>query len=314
MGGGVFNDATYHVAASTRAAKGIDDFAYDRKVRATGIYKSADELTPGKDRRESRDSDEHPNATPVAVCFDVTGSMGGVPRKLQTRLPDLLGLLVREGYADDPQILVSGIGDADSDRVPVQISQFESDNRIDDNLRLIFLEGNGGGQKSESYDLTAWYFLNRVDSDHWDKRGKKGYLFIIGDEMNKPVLKAAHVNTHFGENLTENLSVEELYAALQERWNVYFILPNLTSYYNDPQILSHWQGLLGQNVLRLEDPEAVCDLIATTIGLEEESISLGEGLSALDPKYASSVGTALAHYSPKDVATTGSVSLDIDLT
>jgi len=54
--------------------------------------------------RESRDSGEHPRSLAIAVLFDVTGSMRDVPRRLQDKLPQLLGLLLRKGYADDPQI------------------------------------------------------------------------------------------------------------------------------------------------------------------------------------------------------------------
>jgi hypothetical protein len=49
--------------------------------------------------RESRDSAEHPASLAIAVLFDATGSMGAVPRKLQAKLPQLLGLLLRKGYA-----------------------------------------------------------------------------------------------------------------------------------------------------------------------------------------------------------------------
>ena len=76
-----------------------------------------------------------------------------MPRVLQTKLPQLLGLLLRKGYASDPQIMFGAIGDATCDRVPLQVGQFESDNRMDDDLGRIVLEGGGGGQMTESYEL-----------------------------------------------------------------------------------------------------------------------------------------------------------------
>ena len=312
MGGGTWSNVAYTSSATARAAAGVSDFDYHAKVRSGVVAtKVADELNVFDKKRESRDGDEHPNSTPIVIFFDVTGSMGGVPKTMQKRLPELFGLLLREGYVDDPQIMTGGVGDATCDRVPVQISQFESDNRIDDQLRLLYLEGGGGGQKTESYELFAWYVANRVETDAWDKRNKKGHMFIIGDEKNYPNVKATHLAKHFG--LGEDVSTADVYRQLQERWNVYFILPNLTFYYNDLDILDHWRGLLGQNVLRLEDPDAVCDLIATTIGLEEEAISLSEGVDALDDKYRGSVSRALAHYSGGPVSKGGTAVLDVDV-
>ena len=94
------------------------------------------------------------------MLFDVTGSMGSVPRTLQAKLPQLLGLLLRKNYAEHPQIIFGAIGDATVDRAPLQIGQFESDNRMDGDLERILLEGGGGGQKTESYEL-AMYFMAR---------------------------------------------------------------------------------------------------------------------------------------------------------
>ena len=64
------------------------------------------------------------------------------------------------GTPSDPQIMFGAIGDATCDRVPLQVGQFESDNRMDDDLGRIVLEGGGGGQMTESYEL-AMYFMAR---------------------------------------------------------------------------------------------------------------------------------------------------------
>lgn len=300
MGHGAWSDDTYHAAATFRRAAGAADFAYSARMRARppGMWKADPTLDPhGVTVRESRDSAEHPKATPIVVLFDVTGSMGIVPQILQRRLAELLGLLQRKGYVQDPQILFGAIGDADCDRVPLQVGQFESDNRMDEQLRTLFLEAGGGGQKSESYELAAYFVARHTATDSWDKRGRKGYLFIIGDEMNKRSLRAKHIRRVIGERVHDDLDTAAVYREVQRRWATFFILPRQTAYYDDRQVNEHWRALLGERFLRLEDPEAVCELIALTIGLLEDSIDLGEGLadlSAIGSPHGSAVGKALA--------------------
>jgi hypothetical protein len=143
----------YDAAARYRAATGASAFGYSD----SGATRVHPDLDPRDIMRESRDSDEHPESLAIAVLFDVTGSLRHVPRALQEKLPQLLGLLLRQGYVEHPQILFGAIGDATCDRAPLQIGQFESDNRMDDDLGRILLEG-GGGQMTESYEL-AMYFM-----------------------------------------------------------------------------------------------------------------------------------------------------------
>ncbi|WP_227985383.1 hypothetical protein [Nocardia spumae] len=300
MGYGQWDDSAYDAARTFRAARGLDDFGYTADMRAQPLsaWVAHPQLDPfGVGARESRDSAEHGASLPIAVLFDVTGSMGVVPRVMQEKLATLHGLLQRKGYAEDPQILFGGIGDADCDRVPLQVGQFESDNRMDEQLRLILLEGGGGGQKSESYELAAYFMARHTATDAWDKRGRKGYLFIVGDELNKSRLAAAHIRRVIGDEVTQDVSVSSIYRELSDRWQVYYILPNRSHYYNDPDITEHWRGVLGERVLRLEDPAAVCELIALTIGIGEDRVDLGVGLADLrdiGSDAADAVGRALA--------------------
>ncbi|QIS13512.1 hypothetical protein [Nocardia arthritidis] len=306
MGYGHWDDGAYRAAKTYRASRGLDDFGYTARMRSEPHtnWRAHPTLDPlGVAARESRDSAEHGNSLPIAVLFDVTGSMGRVPRIMQDKLGKLHGLLQRKGYAEDPQILFGAIGDADSDRVPLQIGQFESDNRMDEQLRNIFLEGNGGGQKSESYELAAYFMATHVVTDAWEKRRKRGYLFLIGDELNKPGLAARHIRDVIGDHVARNISVESIYRELAERWHVYFILPNQSSYFDDPEIADHWRALLGQRFMKLDDPDAVCELIALTIGLEEAAVDLHTGLADLcdvgSDLEAASVGKALAAHGPR---------------
>ncbi|MFC8048026.1 hypothetical protein [Nocardia sp. NPDC057353] len=284
MGYGHWDDSAYRAAATFRARRGEDDFGYTAEVRRQphDSWRAHPSLEPfGVAARECRDSDEHGAALPIAVLFDVTGSMGRVPRIMQNKLGLLHGLLRSRGYADDPQLLFGAIGDADSDRVPLQVGQFESDNRMDEQLRSILLEGGGGGQKSESYELAAYFMATHVTTDAWEKRGKRGYLFLIGDELNKPRLASRHIRAVIGDSVRQDVSVESIYRELAERWHVYFILPDQSHYFHDPEIAAHWRGLLGQNFLKLDDPAAVCELIALTVGLGEDRVDLATGLADL---------------------------------
>ncbi len=294
MGSGRWSTDVYSAAATYRAASGTSAFAYSD----SGARKPHDKLDPNNvGKRESRDSAEHPRSTPIAVLFDVTGSMGGVPRVLQTKLPQLLGLLTRKGYATDPHIMFGAVGDATCDRVPLQVGQFESDNRMDDDLARIVLEGGGGGQKRESYELAMYFMARHTDLDSVAKRGRRGYLFLIGDEMPYPRVNPKEVRRFIGDDMREPVATEAVVAELQRTFDVYFIIPSAAGWGGDREILQRWRALLGQNVIELDDLDAVCETIALTVGLGEDSIDLDAGLAdlvAFGSTAGATVGKALA--------------------
>ncbi|TMR94182.1 hypothetical protein [Nonomuraea basaltis] len=274
MGSGIWSTDVYSSAAHYRAATGRSAFAYSDE----GARAAHPDLDPYGVTRESRDSAEHPNSLAISVLFDVTGSMGRVPRILQSKLPDLLGLLLRKRYATDPQVMFGAIGDATCDRAPLQIGQFESDNRMDDQLGLILLEGGGGGQMTESYELAMYFMARHTSIDCHEKRGKRGYLFIIGDEMPYPRLSARAARDVIGDRLPGRLGVADIVAELTRKYDTYFIVPRGASHAGNREVLSTWRSLLGQNVLELDDLGAVCETIALTVGLGENAIDLDEGL------------------------------------
>ncbi len=276
MGSGRWSADVYETAERLRGGRSA--FAYSDSG-ARSVHPGLDPFDVG--RRESRDSDEHPNSLAIAVLFDVTGSMGSVPRALQKKLPKLLGLLTDGGYATDPQLMFGAIGDATCDRAPLQVGQFESDNRMDGDLERILLEGGGGGQKTESYELAMFFMARHTATDCFEKRGRRGYLFIIGDEMPYPAVKPREVSAWIGDELPQPVAIRNLVAQLTRRWDTYFILPEGAAHAGDGQVLGIWRSLLGQNVIELADLDAVCETIALTVGLGEETIHLDEGLADL---------------------------------
>ncbi|WP_052398287.1 hypothetical protein [Streptomyces sp. NRRL F-5123] len=285
MGSGRWSTDVYDAAERYRAASGTGAFAYSDSVRRRAprdMWRPHQSLDPhGLTVRESRDSDEHPASLAIAVLFDVTGSMGGVPRTLQSKLPDLFGLLLSRGYTPDPQILFGAVGDATCDQVPLQIGQFESDNRMDDDLGNILLEGGGGGQICESYELALYTMARHTSLDCHEKRGRCGYLFLIGDEMPYGKVKAREVEAVLGETIPQDIPVQDMLAELQRKFHVFYILPAGASHAGNAGVLAVWRRLLGQNVIELDDLGAVCETIALTVGLGEEAIDLAAGLADL---------------------------------
>lgn len=299
MGGGRWSSVSYDAGVTHRTMTGKSFFDYNDSglARRSGVHK---DLNPLSVTRESRDSDEHPESLAVAVLFDVTGSMGSVPRKLVEKLPALFGLLVDKRYAKDPQVLFGAIGDATCDRVPLQIGQFESDNRAEKYLGKVFIEGGGGGQMTESYELAMYFMARHTSIDCYEKRGRRGYLFIIGDEMPYSAVSRSQVTTFVGDTMTDTLTIAQMVEELKRKYHVYYILPAGSSYVGNKDVLDTWRGLLRQNVIELADLDAVSETIALTIGLSEGTVDLDTGLKDLKD-YGSTAGDVVG----KALATVG---------
>lgn len=281
MGYGTYSTSTYAATTGAKISSGTT-FGYDRTARSTGIYKAHELVDPTKKNaagvniREARDRDKE-ESLPIVVGLDVTGSMARTPRIVQEKLANLFGLLLRKGYTGDliPQIAISAYGDSFTDRVPLQISQFEADNRVDDVLDALFLEGNGGGDGFETATL-LWYYLNKhVATDAWEKRGKKGYFFMVADEIAGD-LEPSHITQFIGEDeapARDQLTAKKLAADLQEKWEVFVLLiDNASAAMQGSQ--KFYTDLFGaKNVIILENDETVSETIGAVIGrLENDDL------------------------------------------
>lgn len=315
MGSGTWDSNTYASTTGAKLRSGTS-FAYSSNISSGKIAAAVHEtLDPkkvagpssalaGKIVREARDSVEHPVSVPIIVAFDETGSMGNVPRMLQKKLAELFALLLRKGYVEDPQLCVGAYGDLENNEVaPVQIGQFESDNRADETLDSLYLEGHGGGNGHESAAAIWYYAATNTATDAWDKRGKRGYLFTIGDETTGGVRKAdwkRYVDSDCV--LQSDLTAAQVVALANERWDVYHVLIDNSSAKMQGSA-KHYTELLGSDhVIILQDENSVCETIALAIGMAEGMIDLDTGLNHLDEVGAGSakgaVSKALSTFSP----------------
>lgn len=225
--------------------------------------------------RESLDSADHPQSLGVVFALDVTGSMGDIPRLLATeQLPKFMKVL--DGCkVPDPQLLFLAVGDATSDRSPLQVGQFESTAELMDQwLTWCHLEGGGGGSGEESYELALYFLALHTRMDCWTKRQKRGYLFMTGDEKPYPILSRHIVETVTGDRLDDDLKVEEVVAELQKTFTPFFIIPDHDRRGGCERA---WRDLLGDHVLCMESPADVCFVTAGALLLNEGLVSdLGE--------------------------------------
>lgn len=308
MGSSNYSDAIYTAKITSCTSRGVDPFAHTAAVHSgtvrAGVHEKLDPSKPnksGKLIRESLDSDIHPTSRAVAVLFDVTGSMEDKPRLFaQEKLGKLMATLVKKGILEHPHVLFGGIGDAYCDAAPIQIGQFEGGNEMDDALLNIFLEGGGGGQATESYDLSLYYMSRHTVLDCFNKRGEKGYLFIIGDEDLYPAVNKDQVKRYIGDTLEADIPVEKIIEEVKDKFEVFWLRPSGTSNYGDKRIEKHLKQYFPERVIDLGEPGDVCEVIASLIGVTE-GYDLGEVKNALidsgaDAEAIDRAGNSLVKY------------------
>lgn len=232
MGGGAWTTRAF--ADYTTTTKGmsydLDTMSISGDYSAQDMFKSRRidaALNPRNVMRECCDSEEHPNTVPIILALDVTGSMGQtaveVAKKLNVIMTDLYGKV------KDVEFLIMGIGDLAYDRAPIQVSQFESDIRIAEQLDKVYFEGGGGGNAYESY-TAAWYFGARhTKLDCWN-RNKKGVIITMGDETLNPYLPARNLCAVTGDTLQGDVETGDLYKEVTQKYDVYHLAVMTSTY------------------------------------------------------------------------------------
>ena len=228
--------------------------------------------------RESRDSDVNPVTVPVLIGVDGTGSMGGLSGVVAKKVGLVFQELIDKAVVPGPQVSVALYRDVTCDyNAQYQWSQFESDpvTLMGQVEKFYAIGTGGGGNDSESNGLVWYSALTKTIADHIIKRGKKGYLFTIGDEEVPPSLKAKDINIVFGESPQAVPTNEEMIKSLKKDWNIFHLMVAQGSYMrqNRNAVIESWERLLGQNALLLEHTDSMLEVIVSTIRiLEGESV------------------------------------------
>lgn len=273
------------MGCGTWSASSWSGFAASTASRATtgsgGVFardSMKNELDPKNiTKREAMDSVDHPNSTPIIVGLDVTGSMSRVLRSVIDNLNTFVENIYSRNIVPDPQVCFMGIGDADFDRAPLQVTQFESDIRIAESLRDIWLEQCGGSNSQESYTL-AWFFANNhVYADSIEKDRHKGYIFTVGDECCPKEITKYQVKKVFGYDIQEDvIPTEELLEEVSKNWNIYHLVIEEGNFYsgryrnhNGPKkIQETWGKYLGDHCIYVSDLTKITEILVSILQVD----------------------------------------------
>lgn len=271
MGSGHYSSDAHAQLLQARAHQSAEQVFVQKQVHALMNPK-------GVRVRECRDSADHPNSLGIVFALDITGSMGGIPKVMATReLPRFMQVLMDAGVAD-PQLCFMAVGDAIHDRAALQVGQFESTAALMDQwLTSTWLEGGGGGNGRESYELALYFCAQHMEMDCVVKRQHRGYLFMTGDELPYDKLSKHVAESVLGDALDDDLTVEEIVAELQRSFVPFFLVP-------DPgrrqRIEAQWRAVLGDHVLCMESPDDVCFVAAGALLIGERLVTDEAGLVA----------------------------------
>ena len=287
MGYSSWNPADYTTRASSMAQETIQQ-VYSRSSAVQG------QLLSNISVRESRDSEKNPKSTAIICAFDVSGSMGQIPYEfVKSGIGRFFNKALQEEFVSDPHLLVAAIGDIMWDQYPIQVTQFEADTVVIDQMRDLYLEGGGGGNSFESYDL-AWLFAaQKCSCDCIEKRGEKGYLFTVGDER-FPMKSSLQNLKDIGFN-TQVSDPKEFLEMAQKNWHVFHL--NIEQGWHASryprEVKDSWKPL-GTRLINVRDYSQLPEIMSFVIKLNEGT-ELESALNQYDESFRDNLKYAVAN-------------------
>ncbi len=284
------------------------DFGSARRVYDAHVGRSyGDAVSVGKKAKDLIPTSlETKSESPLVIACDVTGSMGEWPATMFSKLP-YLELEGKEYLGDTMEISFAAVGDAYCDSYPLQVRPFTSGKELEKRLKELVIEGGGGGQVSESYDLTALYYARKVEMPN----AINPVFIFIGDEKLYEFVDKDQAKEYVGVSLEKRLSTRELIDELKRKYSVYLVRKpyeesdgdGMSS--TDKQIHKMWASYLGEDHIAIL-PEAgrVVDVIFGILAKETSRIEYFEdelkGRQKLDQVRTVMKSLNSIHYLPKN--------------
>ena len=174
--------------------------------------------------------------------------------------------------------MATGAVQDEGDKFPYQISQFEPDNMVEQQMGLLVPE-KGGGDTPEEYQvgLFGTTYLTRTSIA---KYGLRSYYFPVGDVWGREELDERLLKRVFGPKVLELAfdgavpqslpSTEEVGKEMQKNWHGFFLQVERHSFTK-----KWWSKILGkERVVQLPRTEDLAEVQAVIIGLTEGVLDL----------------------------------------
>ena len=112
--------------------------------------------------------------------------------------------------------------------------------------------------------------------DCFEKRGRKGYLFTVGDEPIHSRMSKEEISRHLGIETERDLTAEEMLAMAQRYFEVFHIVVMEGQAGRDASVVPCWKRLLPERTLILNDhnmlPEVIISAIQVTEGARKDAV------------------------------------------
>ncbi len=259
------------------------DFSSARRAYDSHVGRSyADATAAGKVTKDLIPDSVTTNSTsPLIVVVDETGSMGEWPKIMFSKLP-YLEHETKEYLGDDAEFCFCAIGDAhNGETYPLQVRPFAKGLELEKRLKELIIEGNGGGQGTETYELAALYALKNIKMP----KAIKPIIIFIGDEKCYNVVSKDMAETYCNVKLEKAMPTSDIFKALQDKMSVYFIQKSYGSGSgrsnnvsdDDRSCFNHWKNLVGEDhIAVLPSADRVVDVIFGILAKETGRIAYFE--------------------------------------
>ena len=234
-------------------------------------------LHPSLDPKRCKEKNMTLNdGNPIVFALDVTGSMGEWSKVIYDKMPMFFGQIKIQKYLNDPCLSFCAVGDVRTDCAPLQVSEFGKGAAIDEQICNLYLEGNGGGNNHESYDISAYFYANKVNLINCDIP----FFFLTCDEMYWEECSNNHFERLFGHKIPgelKKIDSKESWKKLLEKYNVFILRKSLPNKNFEPNVQKIWVNTVGEErVLKISNPKAVIDVVLGAISLTSNSRTITE--------------------------------------